>query len=262
MPAFPFHDAAAGTQDGLLMTPKGSPDNVTSATGPLRRPSHPPAAFNFSRKREMTLGRYFGETRKSDSRSSWRRRCDGCYRADPPGRGEAVSAGRSISQRVCPNQNTRTRRCGLRTDVCGQFTNRAGSDKTSRRRPQAAGKGYVPPTPAFRPGSRHLGWTSANVLAEPPVGRWVDRRPSGSLALDGMPSCLRSDRFQVSEPTLPAKQPRRGRWELEMEMAISAGVTADDRCYAAVDCSTLVPGVCLFGQVPFHGWSESRLGNP
>ena len=100
VPAFPFHDAAAGAQDGLLMTPKGSPDNVTSATGPLRRPSHPPAAFNFSRKREMTLGRYFGETRKSDSRSSWRRRCDGCYRADPPGRGEAVSAGRSISQRV------------------------------------------------------------------------------------------------------------------------------------------------------------------
>ncbi len=51
-----------------------------------------------------------------------------------------------------------------------------GSDKTLRRRPQAAGKGYVPRTPAFRPGSRHLGglgWTSANVLAEPPACRWV-----------------------------------------------------------------------------------------
>ena len=47
-----------------------------------------------------------------------------------------------------------------------------------------------------------------------------------------------------------------------MKMAISAGVTADDRCSAAVGCSTLVPGVCFFGQVPFHGWSESRLGNP
>jgi hypothetical protein len=56
-------------------------------------------------------------------------------------------------QRLCPNQHQ---------DPSVWFAHRCewaiyqpdGSRQDMRRRPQAAGKGYVPPTPAFRPGSR------------------------------------------------------------------------------------------------------------
>ena len=167
----------------------------------------------------MTHGRYFGETRKSDSRSSGRRRCDGCYRADPPGRWETVSAGRSISQagpppwrEWCPSQKHQdpsvwfAHRCvwaiyqpgGIRRDIeapapsCWEGTYR--------------GPLHFGPVRDIWDGHQPMSWQSP----QPAGGYIVDRRPSGSLALDGMPSCLRSDRSKFQNPPCRQNNPREG----------------------------------------------------
>ena len=55
-------------------------------------------------------------------------------------------------------------------------------------------------------GHQPMSWQSP----QPAGGYIVDRRPSGSLALDGMPSCLRSDRSKFQNPPCRQNNPREG----------------------------------------------------